>query len=88
MSIIRELSWSAETQYKGYIVEIDIIYFDRKGSESGIGTFLASHSKEVYLLDPSDLKESKNTIYAANIDFLLYFAINTEKFTFLLAHSR
>lgn len=67
---------------------IDVIYFDRTTSNTGLSLFIRDVADEALYLDPFDLVASKSVIASANIDVLLYLALPTEKFTFLLAQSR
>lgn len=88
MSILKEMSITDDFYSKNRTVLVDIVYFEREGSNSTIGRYIGQYSKEVYNLNVNDLKKSRGIISNANVDVLLYLAIGTEKFSYLLAHSR
>jgi len=67
---------------------IDLVYFDRADSTTAISEFMKTISRETRLIDSQNLDSSREVIATAKVDILLYLALPTEKYTFLLAHAR
>eukprot|EP00981_Chlorochromonas_danica_P006528 scaffold1420_cov182-Ochromonas_danica.AAC.6 len=67
---------------------INLIFFDRYGLITVAADRIRSAAQEVIVLNDQHLSSAVEAIGRADIDVLLFMALGTEKFSFLLSHFR
>lgn len=67
---------------------IHIVFFDRPTLGTVFGEMMREVAKEIHMLDEHDVKVSREIIANAKVDVLLYLAVPTGKFTYILSFSR
>jgi hypothetical protein len=67
---------------------IQIVFFDRPGLRTVFAEAMRSVAVRVVLLDVTNLETSRERVAAQQVDILLYLALPTEKFSYMMAHSR
>lgn len=66
----------------------EIVFFDRPGLHTAFAATMRDIAVKTIMLKTHDLSASRDLIADAAVDVLLYLALPTEKFSYLLAHSR
>ncbi len=66
----------------------DAVFFDRTGLHTVFAETMRGIAVQTVLLDQNDVSTSMQRVAEAAVDVLLYLALPTEKFSYLLAHAR